>query len=53
MNIFSLMKVLVLLLLTVMSDSYAGIVIGGTRLIFHGDKKEASSVLITLIVFRI
>jgi len=42
MNIFSLMKVLVLLLLTVMSDSYAGIVIGGTRLIFHGDKKEAS-----------
>lgn len=29
-------------LLTFLPESQAGIVIGGTRLIFHGDKKEAS-----------
>lgn len=42
MNVFLLMKVFPVLLLTVMSNCHAGIVLGGTRLIFHGDKKESS-----------
>lgn len=42
MNVFLLMKVLPVLFLTVMSNCYAGIILGGTRLIFHGDKKESS-----------
>lgn len=40
MKFFTAMATMALLTLT--STSYAGVIIGGTRVIYAGDKKEAS-----------
>ena len=42
MKFFTGVMMSTLLMATITSISYAGVIIGGTRVIYAGDKKEAS-----------